>query len=192
MEDIGEVTVLFGSNGRIVGEMVAGRTVEQKFLAMGPCLESVRLKVGTYKRKNIGNMLEVSIIDDAGDMVASKTVNPRLFSDFMHNEVRIGCPVEMMKQYTLLIRSDSGVPGRCVTFVCGGGRGSDPFFVDGKQVPGMELFCNIVFSNHKFTEEIERPPTSLSYADDVPSSDVVVPIRKKRKRKDDSDDNQQV
>jgi len=194
MEDL-TISSPFGSNSKIIGEMVAGRTVEQKFVAIGTCLESVRLKVGTYKRKNIGNMIEVSVFDESGDMVTSKTVNPRTFNDFFHNEVKIGCPVESMKNYTICIRSISGIPGRCITFICGKGCGGENHFfsVDGESRFGIELFCNLIFSDRKIAEDAGKVSSTISYADEkVPSDEPPIKTKRKRKRKDVPSDYQQV
>lgn len=151
-----ETMVSLGTNRGIIGEMTTGKVVDQQFVATLGCLERVGLRVGTYRRKNIGNTLEMQVLDEDMNVAFSAIVNPRTFYDSRMNSVEVGCPVDKGRIHTLRLKSLSGAKGRSITFMRGDCSERLRLSINESEVGGA-LCCTLTFSDRRTEGAPPRP-----------------------------------
>jgi hypothetical protein len=121
-----------------LGELTAGRTLEQRLQCTADCWSSVRLKIGTYDRANTCN-LRLTITDETGRSLRTLSAHAAKF----RNGQLHGLAFEPLhdcrnRTFWLRITSPDAAPGNAIVLGYRAGT-EDGLRVDGTAVPGRLL-----------------------------------------------------
>lgn len=104
----------------VTGEILAGQTLTQSFIAQTDTVDAVTVMGGTYVRDNDDTLI-FSLLDDTDTVLASSCLETAGLSDNENWTVNFEDPAEnvMGKELTLSIRSERGRPSNVVTLYYG-------------------------------------------------------------------------
>lgn len=103
----------------IVGEIKTGDILEQPFCINAKTIESISLKIATYNRENIGNLL-VSICDGKNRVIGSAQVPINELEDNTNADIYFSSPINIVPNEPLVLRIESdGTFGNAITVYYG-------------------------------------------------------------------------
>ena len=139
------MNVAFGK-GRtaLTGPLTDGSCIRQAFVATADHLESVSILLSTYQRKNPGRLI-VEILDTAGEMVGSASVDAPSLVDNKYHRFAFGVQLIEARRYELRIRTEHCRAGASPTAHYSLCTQDGYFFIGSKLIRDRELVCRFFY-----------------------------------------------
>ena len=128
----------------VVGEIIDGQVYSQSLISPCDVIQRIDLMTGSYDRKNTGS-LEITILNDAGTVLADMIVPVSQFSNNEYGIVPIEGPIEIGAggKLAVQIQSKDCSPGNAITVYLSGSmtsqKATENHFLNGEE--GLGTLC---------------------------------------------------